>query len=283
MLSWGHDSNYRNVSVRTTVNITQGYPEILNITCNNGASITLNAGMTKTVACLIQIRDYNGGSTIAAVNGTFYYYLNQSSDPDDNSTHYSNTTCTVNNTNGYFTNWTCAFDLWYYANNGTWRGNLTVRDDYNLTRNDYRNSTINLLYALNITPDIINFGDMAVGDTKDPPVPANVTNFGNMPINVSVYGFGGENEILYAGLAMICEIRNLTLPNERYGLNAGTSYDSMTSLTGSPIRITGLKIPKQTDSSQMQTNTTYWRLHVNLTSNPFGVCNGTVVFAAEVS
>jgi len=280
VISWGPSSNYENVSVRTTVNVTQAYPEIINITCNNGASVTLNAGTTYTLICLVQIRDYNGGNTINSTNGTFYYYLNESSDPDDNNVHYTNTSCTENSTNGYYTNWTCAFSVWYYANNGTWEANITVKDDYNLTAKDYTTVTIDPLYALNVTP-VIDFGNRAVGDTT-PPIPANITNFGNMDINVSVYGFGGNNEVTGAGLAMICEVRNITLPNERYDLSSATPYDSMTPITGAATHITGLTIPQQTNDSKPEINTTYWRLHINITTNPFGVCNGTVVFSTEV-
>ncbi|MBW2990759.1 hypothetical protein KY348_03575 [Candidatus Woesearchaeota archaeon] len=283
VLSWGPSGNYENVSVRTTVNVTQAYPEVLNVTCNNDAAIDLSPGSTQTITCLIEIRDYNGGSEINNTNGTFYYYLNESSDPDDNNTHYANSTCTENNTNSYYTNWTCAFDLLYYANNGTWIGNFTVIDDYNMTDTGTGNASINTLYALNVT-ELIDFGNMAVGDTytSNPPPSANVTNFGNMNINVSVYGFGGEDEILYAGLAMVCEQRNLTLPNERYSINSTELYADMTSVTGSATHIAGLTVIQQTNDSQQVINATYWRLHVNVTTNPFGECNGTVVFAAEV-
>ena len=278
--SWGPSSNYENYSVRTTVNVTNAYPEILNITCNNNNPIVLSAGTTKTILCLVEIRDYNGGNTINYVNGTFYYYLNESSDPNDNNVHYTNTSCTENSTNGYYTNWTCAFSVWYYANNGTWVMNSTVNDSFGAKDNDYGNATISALLALNVTP-VIDFGDWAVTQTSDPPVEANVTNFGNVPINVSVYGFGGDNEVTGAGLAMVCEQRNITLPNERYSLNSTALYNDMTPLTGSPVIIPGFKIPKQTQPSVYMINSTYWRIHINVTTNPFGICNGTVVFAAE--
>jgi hypothetical protein len=277
---WGAGTNYKNVSVRTTVNVTQAYPEIINMTCNSGTAITLNAGTTKTASCLIQIRDYNGGNTISSVNGTFYYYLNASSDPNDNNEHYTNSSCIENTTNGYYTNWTCSWDLWYYANNGTWRANATVMDNYNLSVFSYRNVTVSTLYALNVTP-LIDFGNMAVGDTKDPSVQANVTNFGNRNISVSVYGFGGEDPVAYANMAMVCEVRNISISNERYGLGLATLYDSMTSVTSAAINITGLKVYQQIDDAQQVINSTYWRLHVNVTTNPFGQCNGTVVFSAE--
>ncbi|HJX06089.1 MAG TPA: hypothetical protein VJ461_05230 [Candidatus Nanoarchaeia archaeon] len=276
--SWGPSANYENVSVKTTVNVTNAYPEIINITCNNGSAITLTAGSTKTVSCLVQVMDYNGGSTINYANGTFYYYLNQSNDPDDNNVHYTNASCSSVNSDGYYANWSCAFSIWYYANNGTWRANITVNDSFGAKDNDYGSTSISALLALNVT-NVIDFGNLQVTQTSSS-IAANVTNFGNVPINVSVYGFGGEDEVLYAGLAMVCDQRNLTLPNERYSLTS-TDYDSMTPVTGSPVTIGGLRIEKQVQPSVFMVNSTFWRLHVNVTTNPFGVCNGTVIFAAE--
>ncbi|MBU1199331.1 MAG: hypothetical protein KKF46_03420 [Nanoarchaeota archaeon] len=277
--SWGPASNYENYSVKTTVNVTNAYPEILNITCNGDQAITLTAGSTKLVSCLIEILDYNDGDDVNYVNGTFYYNVNESSDPDDNNTHYTNTTCTVNNTNGFYANWTCAFDVWYYALNGTWEMNSTVNDSFGAKDNDYGNATVNTLLALNVT-SLIDYEDLAVTETSSA-IEANITNFGNVPINVTIYGFGGEDEVAYAGLAMVCDQRNITIDNERYDLSAVTVYDSMTPLTSSAVPFQGIKIQKQTDPDVYQINSTYWRIHINMSTNPFGVCNGTVVFAAE--
>src|SRR4030042_6118701 len=81
VLGWGPSATYSNVSVRTTVNITQSYPEIINVSCNSGAVITLNAGATKNIICFFQIMDYNGGNTINSTNVTFFYYSNSSTAP----------------------------------------------------------------------------------------------------------------------------------------------------------------------------------------------------------
>jgi hypothetical protein len=44
--------NYRNISVDTTVNITNALPEVLSVIVNDGNSITLNAGSTIPVECI---------------------------------------------------------------------------------------------------------------------------------------------------------------------------------------------------------------------------------------
>ena len=280
VVSWGPSNNYENVSVRTTVNVTNSYPEIINITCNNGTAITLTAGGTYRVDCLVEIRDFNGGGAISNVNGTFYYYLNDTFDSDDNNTHYTNNSCSQDGAaSGYFVNWTCSFDVWYYALNGTWIMNSTVNDTFGVTDTDSGNTSISPLLALNVT-NVIDFGDLAVTQTSSS-VEANVTNFGNVPINVSVFGFGSNDSVSGAGFAMLCTERNLTLPNERYDLSQATPYNAMTRITGGSATVSGLTVAKQVLASTYSVNSTYWRLYINLSTNPFGICNGTVVFAAE--
>ncbi|MBN1793072.1 hypothetical protein JW826_05300 [Candidatus Woesearchaeota archaeon] len=291
VISWGPIDNYRNFSVRTTVNVTDAMPEIVNITCNNGTAITLNAGTVYPVICKIELKDYNGGNTLngtgsSGVNAsTFYYYLNASEDPDDNNVHYTNSTCEVNGTAfaNYSINWTCTFYTWYYANNGTWIINITVHDRYNgrsYNVTGTRNATIGSLYAVNVT-NVIDFGDMYVGETSTTSVEANITNFGNMDINISLYGFGGENQTLYPDLAMVCAVRNLSLDTERYSVNGSEAWAAMTPISGTPTALPNMTLIQQQDDSTPVMNATYWRLYIDPISNPFGQCNGTVIFSAE--
>jgi hypothetical protein len=292
VVSWGPGPNYRNYSVRTTVNITEAYPEILNITCNAGQTIVLTAGTSTTVVCIVVVRDYNGGDTIVGDNGsgvfnsTFYYFQNKSDDPDDYNVHYSNQTCSLNGTpNGYYVNWSCAFHVLYFANNGTWRVNATVLDTHNsqnVTVFGVFNNTMGTLYALNVT-EVIDYGSLVSGSTSPSPVEANVTNVGNVAINVTVAGFGGSNISQGAGLAMICDQRNLTVGNERFSLNSSAIFSSMTPLSSSAQMIANLTIQKQVQDGVYMVNSTYWSLYINTTDNPFGVCNGTIVFSAVAS
>jgi hypothetical protein len=289
VVSWGPGQNYKNYSVRTTVNVTEAFPEILNISCNYGQPVILTAGSTAKVVCVVMVRDYNGGDTIVGANGSgvfnasFFYFQNKSSDPNDNNVHYSNQTCSLNGTSiGYYVNWTCAFDVWYYANNGTWRINASVLDTHNnqnLSITSEFNGSIGVIYALNVT-DVIDYGKLFVGETSSAPIQANVTNFGNSAINVTVYGFGGDNISRGSGLAMICEQRNLSLTNERFSLSSSEPWATMNVLSGAPQMLQNLTLPKQVQDGVFVVNATYWSLHINVTDNPYGVCNGTVVFSA---
>lgn len=282
--SYSHDTNYRNVSVDTRVNITEAKPEILSVNVED--PITLNAGSTVVVWCNSTIRDWNGYDTITNVTGVLYDANNASyGDSDDNNNHYTNLSCSqISNDGNYTANFTCNYTIYYYSNPGSnWTCNVTVTDNYpfNASVNgstDYlsNTTTINQLLALNVTP-LIDYGNMAVGDTSSP-VEANVTNFGNSNINISVKGYGAtEND----GLAFVCAIGNITVENEKYDLNQSALFTDYVNLSGTFTQIVNITLPQQTNDSQQVINNTYWRLYVP--PNPFGQCNGTVVFQAETA
>ena len=280
--SYSVGPNYRNVSIDTRVNITQAKPEVLLVLTNG--PWTLNAGTTKTITCNATIRDYNGGDTITNVSAVLWdnNTVNYSS-PDDNNNHYTNASCTQNVTySTYYANFTCNFSVWYYANNGTrWICNVTATDSYtfnesvNSSSSNSNTTTINALLALNVT-SLIDYGNMAVGDTSGPQT-ANVTNFGNININVSVRGYGNTSN---DGLAFVCQIGNISIANEKYSLNqSGDFLIDYRSLSSAFTQIPNLTMPQQTNDTQQVINGTYWRLYVP--PNPFGQCNGTIVFQAE--
>lgn len=199
------------------------------------------------------------------------YYL----EPQDNNTLYFNPNCAQVNVDGFFANYTCSFDVYYYANPDEWTCMVFVEDDYNFTDNLSNTTTVNELFALNVTP-LIDYGDLAVEDTSTPQE-ANVTNLGNAAINVSVYGYGDTPG---DGLAMVCDIGDISIGNQRYSLNeAGDFTIDYFPLTPADVLIPGLSLAKQTDPNTQIINQTFWRLYVP--PNPFGVCSGTVVFQAE--
>lgn len=262
--------NYEYVNVTTRVNVTNAYPEILNITVD--LDILLNAGTSKQVFCNVSVRDWNGYTDIQNVNGTLYHSSSSAASADNNNSHYTDTNCSLVNGNGFYGNYSCNFTVWYYANPGNWTCNITVIDDYNFTDTGEKNTTIQTFYALNVTP-LIDFGDMAVGDTKNN-ITANVTNYGNANINISVEGYGATPN---DGLAMNCQQRNITIDNLHYSINA-TVWGSATALTGASFNVTGLTVPKRT--AGILWNQTYWHLYIPPAQNPYGLCNGTVVFTA---
>lgn len=271
--------SYDATNVTTRVNITQSQPVILNVTVNGGNAIDLTEGSTTEVQCNITVRDYNGFADIQLVNATFYHNLTSSyNDADDNNYHYTNSSCTTNtSTDAYTAIHTCSFQTEYYANNGTWGCYATVQDNQPYTVNDTGYGTINALYAINVT-SLIDYGNMAVGDTSTTSETANITNFGNMNLSITVYGYGGNNFTSGNGLAFICDVGNISVDNQRYNIT-DQAWSNMIQLTNESATIPGLTVVQQTNDSQQVINNTYWRLYVP--PNPFGQCNGTVVLEAQ--
>lgn len=276
--SYSFGPNYENVSVDTIVNITQAFPEIISVIIDQSLdNFTLNAGLTKKILCNITVRDFNGWNDTKGVNATFWDDNDANmNNPDDNNNHYTDSTCVLDSNDGqYISMWNCTFDIEYYANNGSnWICNATAIDEYNFTVSESATTTMNALYALNLTT-LIDFGDMAVEDTSTTEQ-ANITNFGNMDINISLYGYGvTPND----GLAFDCDIGNITIDNERHSLVV-QAWSLMTNLTSAANNINNLTLAQRTDDTTPVINTTYWRLYIP--PNPFGNCTGNIVFQAEL-
>ncbi len=264
---------FDNVNVTTTVNITNALPVIIDFAVDQ--DITLNVGSTKTVTCNATIRNWGGYNNLENVNGTFYYYLNESSDPDDNNVHYTNSSCTqISNDGEFIANYSCSFQVLYYANNGTWFCNVSVNESSGFSDSAVNDTTINALYALNVT-DVIDYGDMAVFDTSDN-ITATITNLGNMNINVSVLGYGA---VQGDGLGLICQYGdNIDIEHQRFSVTS-VPWDDKTPLaaTNQDMNITLLQ---PTEASVPVTWDTFWQLYVP--PNPMGECTGTIRFTATL-
>lgn len=268
--------NYDMVNVTTRVNITNAFPEVMNVTVGIPAplNITLNAGSELVVQCNATIRDYNGFNDLTNVNATFYYFMNLSNQSDDKNEHYTNNTCVeIANDGQYLANYSCTFNVAYFANNGTWYCNVTATDNKNFTGARNASTRINSLYALNVT-DVIDYGNLSVTDYSNN-ITATVTNFGNTNLNVSVLGYGATQG---DGLGFVCTVgTNISVQYERFTANASADWATKIPLNASnqDMRVT---IARQTDDNTPVTQGTYWQLYVP--PNPFGLCTGTVRFTA---
>lgn len=265
--------NYEERNVTTRVNITDAIPEILNVTVDQ--DITLNAGGERIVTCNATIRDWNGYQDLDTVNATLYYFLNQSGDPDSGNVHYTNSSCLETSNDGEFIgNYECSFSVLYYANNGTWFCNVSVNDTFGFTDSAFNDTSINALFALNVT-EVIDYGDLAVTDTS-PDISANITNFGNMDINVSVLGYGATEG---DGYGLICDFGgNINVEHQRFS-GYSVSWDDKTPLSASDQDM-NITLLQATDATAPVVWETFWQLYVP--PNPFGECTGTLRFTAMV-
>jgi len=283
-------TNYKNVTVQTFVNITHSKPDVLNVTIYealnfSAKNITVNAGSTKTIYCNATLRNWQGYNDITSVNATLWHVATSSNNASDSfANHYTNSSCILNSSLSAVTAWyVCSFDVHYYANNGTWLCNVTVSNSYTATNSNFTGSgfattTFYPVYALNVT-DGIDYGGVAVEDYSNPDRTANVSNLGNMNINITVEGYGVKRN---DGLAMNCTLSgNITVDNERFSSVSSQAYNLKTALTSiaGGVSIPALTLPKQSNSTPI-INSTYWQLYIP--PNPAGNCTGYVIFTAIV-
>jgi hypothetical protein len=275
---WEAGPNYRNVTVDTTVNITGSAPVIMNITVP--AAQTLTAGTWTAVSCNVTVRDYNGFADIGTVNATIFHSTSTLFAADNNNTHYTNASCAgiSGQENGYFKNYTCTFPVEYYALNGTWNCTAFVNDSINLRNNGSEMLTINGLYALNLSQPLIDYGDLAAGEYSEN-ISVNISNYGNLPINISVLGYGNAPG---DGLSFDCDQGNLSIDLQRFSANSSANYADKNTLDGTRQQIGNLTIVKAIDAAGSK-NETYWQLYVDPFQPAYGICNGTIIFQAEAS
>lgn len=278
--------SYDQTKINASVNITQAGPEIIEIKINNGNNVVLTDGTITPTVCNVTVRDYNGNQDIRNLNVTFFD--NTTSNrfaPEDNNTLYYNTTpsCTNTTLDAVTLRFTCSMDLLYYTNNGTWTCYADVNDSTGYRYNLSNNTIIEPLYAINIS-NVIDYGDMAVNDVSLTSEIVNITNTGNQQINISVWGWGGNDTSLSRGngYAFLCDHGNISVGYERYNV-ADLAWAAMTPLSSSATDVAGFTVVSQTNDSAPipPYNQTFWRLFVP--PNPFGQCNGTVVFEAELA
>lgn len=274
--------------VLTTLTVGNVYPEVINVSIQNGAAtVDLIANNTKMIACVGIVRDYNGDGDIANVSSAFYASGSNYGDGDDNNTHYSILLCTLNKSYGdqYEAIALCNYTVPYYANNATWNCTVKVTDNqtwYALGSDDI---TINPLLALDL-PSNINYGTVNATVISEENV-TRVDNVGNVGFNLSLYGYAvynGDN------LSMNCSLgtlKNISIGFEKYNLTASnpgffpalSNFDeNYTNLTGSAITKLFDLHQRQNDTDNEAFNQTYWRIYVPL--GVAGTCSGNIVFVA---
>jgi hypothetical protein len=269
-----------NMTTMSTVYIDNTEPNITGIEIT---SVDLVPGSTTQVNCTGYFWDYNGWDDINVTNATLHHLdLSSVDGSDDNNYRYTNTTCSCSQYGTEATNGSClcTFNVWYYATNGTWMCNMTLGDgefDSSL------NTTTEIGNILGVgLPDAIDFGNMSVAETSAY-VPVNISNWGNVPINVSLRGYGGTDESIsgVGDLAMMCDLGNISMDYLRYSQNDSTPYSNMINLTNVSTALPDVDLPVRTNdiSYANDTNTTYWKLYIPWTTG--GRCNGTVEFTGE--
>ena len=309
-------TNVTNATIIAKVNVTNTEPNITTIRIDDGTSsppneIDLTANGATVVTCNATVFDYNGFEDITGknkTNATFFINSVGSTAADDNNFHYTNSSCNrcrqataaeaapKDPTNQRTAICDCKFAVQYYANaSSQWTCEFIVQDkggtqisglELNLTDTDSNSSGVTVTKLLAIdAPVILNYGNLSVTQTSAE-IMHNVTNVGNINLNLSLRGYGGINDSIdHPGhnLTMICDFGNISIGNQRYTLGSefadSTSFNSMRDLTNQTVR-TNLTFPRRVDDNNFgaDRNSTLWRIQVPLSVG--GLCNGTIIFGA---
>ncbi len=278
---------YDNTTVITRLNISNAAPIVSNVFIYDNDSINstsgdikLTPGTTDIITCNATINDSNGWNDVVKVNATLFQ-TGRFNDPVDKNYKYQNSSCAIVLKGLYAAGATCTFAVEYFANNGTWNCSVTAVDNGSIQAQAFADNltTIARLYAISLQSNVIDYGVLNV--TQISPVqPFNVTNAGNMHINLSVEGYA---ETPGDGYAMKCQGNTfINVSLERYALFQGANWSvNMTLLTSSPLPngIANLTIFQNTDDNGVSRNTTYWAIKAPIGVQS-GACNGTILFSA---
>lgn len=237
------------------------------------SDIVLNAGTIRSVQCNFTVSDGNGADDILGANATFFIAPSQDSSQDNNRTKYTNSSCEVIGSSINSKDFTCTTGFLYYAQNGTWTCNATGIgiDGYSSAETSFQ---VDPLYAINVTNSTLDFGQVFGGSTSST-ISENITNLGNIPVDVSVYGYGsfpGD------GNSFVCQTTNISIENTRFAAEKGVPYISKTPLSGVLVP-TGIRILNQIGTQSSQ-NVSYWQTMIPRNVSDTGICLGTIVFHA---
>jgi len=287
-----------NITVITNLTVGNVYPEVLNVSIEDGsASFTLIPNSTRTLRCVAIIRDFNGEQDINAtgkVNSTFFDNITSTYEgTNDNNTNYTNSSCFLDLSFDPYNGYTddaytllanCTFQVQYYANASDWNCTVRVNDSYGWEARGNDLITISPLLALGL-PDFIDYGTVNATYVSGENI-TNVTNYGNVPLNLSLNGYGfypGD------GNAMNCTLgsnKNITIENHKYNLTLAHTGDytlssfivNYTNLTTDPVVKEFDLDFRHNENINEAWNHTYWRIYVP--TGVAGTCSGNVIFAA---
>lgn len=289
-----------NVTVNTFLKVGNVPPEVLNISIDNDVSaINLIPNSTKTVVCQALVRDWNNDTTISNVTARFFNTASSFyGDTADNNYHYINNSCSLNTSFGtwhgivdspYTALANCSFQVEYYANPNLWNCTVVVTDNTALNGNGSQNTTVSQLLAVGL-PSSINYGTVDGTFVSDENI-TNVTNEGNVKLNLSLSGYANTPGDGYAMNCTLGSIKTIDLNYEKYNLTVShpgpltlTQFEAnYTNLTSSEVVKKFNLAARQNDAlaGVDDTNSTYWRIYVP--KGVAGTCEGHVVFGASVA
>lgn len=256
-------------TIATTVEVTNVAPTVGTVTPTS--PVVLSEHTTVVVACSATVTDQNGWEDVTSVNGTFYLVsVGLGCTPND-ANCYVNVTCALSGGSGTTVTATCNYAVKWYAqastDEGNWRCAITAIDSVVHKATNSSITTVSDLVALDITAPLA-FGTMIVGQTSASDKTVNVTNTGNVRIDLNVNG-----------TAMTCTSGSIAASYLHYNMSESIAYASMSALTGTaadtkePLK-TGFNLAE----GAAQMDNTYWK--INIPAGVTGTCSGALTVTA---
>jgi hypothetical protein len=295
-------ANITNVSVLAKLNVTNTEPNITMVNLDDDVKtpaheIDLTANGITAVTCNATVWDYNGWQDIdpGSINATLYIRSIGVNSNNDNNDHYTNNSCgrcvQVSATEA---GCDCRFGMQYYANySNQWLCNISINDkggtasstplELNFTQTAVSNlTTVTKLLAIETPETVLDYGNLSVTQISNA-IERNVSNGGNIDLNLTLRGFGGENSSRTANdtVVMICSYGNISYNYQRYSVGLNVSFTNMENLSNIADDTNFTLFRRTNDNSQgvrNDVNMTFWRLEIPLDVG--GLCNGTIIFGA---
>jgi len=239
--------------------------------------LDLTAGSTTFFNCTGTVTDTDGTSDIDNVKATLFHNLTRNAtSPDNDTNHYTNESCNVTTLDTDTLNYTCSFNVEFYATSGLWNCNITVNDTSGINDSKIDNATVTELVAIDVEDSTINFGSMNVNtNTGATDIAKNITNQGNTDIdlNLNVYGDSFSDNI-----SMNCSTNSINASFLKWSLTAGTNYASKSSSVSdsSGINIANFNL----FSGPASNKTLYFGMGIPSSPIVSGTCQGTTSFLA---
>ena len=179
--------------------------------------IDLLPASTKEIRCRASVSDETEESLLYA-SAEFFNSSSFYGDTDDNNYHYTNSSCILNKSygNNQQAEILCSFELEYYSSPGEWNCTIKAYDNLSTSSNKTNKTKVNELLSIGVQ-DFLDYGTLDGGAVSEE-LQIDITNYGNVPVNLSLSGYAIEEE---DGLAMRCEQgseKNISIDYEKYNL-----------------------------------------------------------------
>ncbi|MBR9693102.1 hypothetical protein GOV07_04200 [Candidatus Woesearchaeota archaeon] len=239
------------------------------------SSTNIMLGGNVIVWCNATITDLQGASTITMVESYFHRADWDYSDADTPSSHHTGN-CSSTPVDADTVDYACNFTLPYYARSMNWTCTYRVVDELGYESFGINNSFVEPLYAFNLTPQFIAYGLINPGNISGERS-VTVTNLGNAELDMALDGYAQVNG---DGLALVCDVGNTSIEDERYAISSGLSWSVMTQLSDVAIQADEFNLPPRNESFDGEKDI-YWRVRLGVPQK--GNCTGFVTFTGVQS